>query len=307
MGKKQAPTPEKIFVDQCGLYFGSLSARGTMLAYFGIAKRTIVLCNSTSKMKDILSAHGDRIINYGVGELCLHILHVKDNTFWETLTNLLNLPAGYWCIDLKNFLGLIKSYKSDKLECYLNDDGNLMMVNKSSAKITDSNVIGYPVNTYHVIREITNWYKQVNQVGGEEHKKLYPHVEQDIPLDLKIYGRIYFYDVDFSVFKDAKGNSVFKDINPKQRIVGIDGLTSVSVQAFLKKLPFKYTAKFYFWSVKNDYVRVLGLYEDDIVAVRSYRPHVLAVPLPKEVKIDQTNINNGDLDNASESESESDE
>ena len=82
--------PDKQFVLDCKLYLSSFSARSCQYAYFNISedRDTIILSNSSTAT----NSHGDRLIDFGIGELGVHIVKFKNHEFIVRLRELAQVP-----------------------------------------------------------------------------------------------------------------------------------------------------------------------------------------------------------------------
>ncbi len=291
--KKRERDPQVVFLEQCRLYLGGITARTALHAYFGVAQNTVVIANSTSAR-----THGDRLTDFAVGEIGIHVLKITNTTFWETLSGLLEVQTGViQYVNLANFFKILSKYKVSGLETFINNRGERVLVSKGKEKITRDDVIGFNITDFHIAREIVRWYEDITYVGCEEHRKKFPHLETDMPRELMMYGKVYFLDVDFSKFKDSEGNQVFTHVHEKMRIMGVDGLTSVSLQSFIKKIVTDFIFKSYWWVIANNYVVMMSLYKDENAVIRSFRPYVVAMPLDSDIELtDNTTMTENEKD-----------
>lgn len=96
---KKVVSGDKIFVETCKMYLSSLSARACQYGYLNVAPGRIILSNSTSIPKE----HGDRIMDFGIGELGLHFLYFKDKEFLIKLKEFLKIPSDKcYCLLVSN-------------------------------------------------------------------------------------------------------------------------------------------------------------------------------------------------------------
>ena len=77
--KSEEELKEKTFLSECKLFLSTLTSRAVQFAYLNIAPNTIILSNSTSTGPGI--EHGDKLMNYSVGELCIHVVTLKNSNF----------------------------------------------------------------------------------------------------------------------------------------------------------------------------------------------------------------------------------
>lgn len=282
--KPKVVDPDKEFLKQARMYLGSLTGRIAIHAYFGVAPRSVVISNTTSDR-----VHGDRLTDFAVGELGLHVVNFLTSSFYDTLATLLKVQQGTILhVHLGNFLKVLGKYKLSALETFTTERNELVMVSKGSTAFSDENIIGDVVKDFHIAREIVNWHRDITLVGNEEHQKRFPHVILDMPTEVLMTGRVYFLNVDFSLFKNPDGTPLFSKVISKMKMMGVDGLTSVSLTSFVKKLSTPFTFKQYWWAMGNDYVTLLVEFQDENIRVRSFRPYVIALPLNDTIKIDST-------------------
>ncbi len=103
MAKKDI-SEERKFKDKCKLYFGGISARAISFAYFNFDEDLVVISNSTTPPPN--DVHGDRLMDYCVGELSFHFMYFKDKEFLSKFRNLLQIPDGvYYCVNAFSILG----------------------------------------------------------------------------------------------------------------------------------------------------------------------------------------------------------
>lgn len=290
MAKKQK-SPEKIFLEKFKLYFSSLSSRMSQYAYFNVAENTIILSNSTSGTS---TDHGDRLMDFSVPELGLHLMEFKDTEFFNQIVNALQIPRDrVFCIHVLNVLSLLGKHKLDEFNFFFNEYGDWIMQTENRKTYEKKNVIGFPVINFHLLKELHRWYLYLKDVSSDDHMSKYPYTFTDVDVEkIDVKAKTFFLDVDSSVFKDKEGKDIFVNVRPNVRVLCFDGLSCVSISEFIKKVIKKeFTFKLYSWVINNSYVLSMTLYEDDIVAVRSIRPNVLAIPVSDNVVFDpSTNL-----------------
>ena len=283
--KKSKPKPkqdpeEKQFVQQCKLLFSSLSSRATQFAYFNVAKNTIILANSTTPDAE---EHGDRFMDYSVGELSLHILECKDQEFYQKLVNFLGVPDGvYFCVHIVNFLSLLGKFAMKELDRFIDTQGYTIIVNKGRTTYDKKNIIGWQLINFHVIKEIYQWHQSIMYIGSEEHKQQVSYLQFPVDTQPVIVGRVFFIDLHVDLYRDKNNVPVFRDMNPTVKLLCLDGLTVPSLKEFIKKVSDKpFTFELFTWVVDNSYILSMTLFENEMVRVRTIRPNILAIPVPK--------------------------
>lgn len=287
---KKPLDPEKVFMNTLRNYLGSISARSCQYAYFNVAPNTIVLSNTTSPPPN--DEHGDRLMDFSVGELGIHIIEFKDPDFVVKLKQFLKInDTDYYVIHIVNLISILNKFKLTALDVFENEIGEKVVINHGRKTYDKKNIVGSRVHNFHVVREIYNWYLKITEIGSTAHQQTCPWVEIPMNTQIFIHGRVYTIPIDTDAFKHLDGTPVFSHVNPKLNILGLDGLTSVSIQEFIKKLqPDTFTFTNYFWVVGEHYVLSMTKFEDNIVKVRSSRPNILSIPIPDNVKIEGRDI-----------------
>ncbi len=268
---------DKLFIDTCKMYLGSLSARGTMYAYFNAAPSTVVLCNSTSTAS---RESGDRLMKFAVGELSLHLVKFKAWEFWAQLSTLLQLyklPAKTLAVvKLGGLLTLLSKCDNCVANIQVTLENGIISGKVPGAKYEV--VLGNVVTDMHIAREIFRWCDTIAKIGSEEHRNSHVHLYREFPLITSKAGQNYDLPVTFSDFVRADGSQVFTNVHNQSRIIMVDGVTAVSMN-FLKKVKSLFDMKYYLW-VSDNQVQLQTEYHDDFVDVLTLRPHMVLYPLP---------------------------
>lgn len=265
------------------MYLGSISARACQYGYINVAPNRLILCNSSS----VPSEHGDRLMDFGIGELGLHFVYFKDTEFLIKIRELLKLPSqGCYCILLTNLVTLLNKFKLDKVDTFINERGYHVMVNHGATEYDGKNTVAFPIYNFHVEKRLFDYWNYIQDIGSEAHRQMYPHFEFDVPLNPKIVGRVYFFDFDLKSFRDGNNQPVV-DNEQSMRMMAIDGITCPSLSDFIKKLgddPF--TLKGYLWMVSKSAVFSIMKFDNAVAHVISLRPNLMALRLPDTVSIE---------------------
>lgn len=279
---------EKAFVAFTKLIFGSMSARMCTYAYFNVDSEHILLCNST--VGGVGSEHGDRFMNYRVGELSLHYITIKDTEYLRKLKELIQCPeTGIWVLRTNVLLSLLNKHRLAELKLY-SDIGDVhYLVPKALGpkaitgpkSMQDFGIFG-AVKNFHVLHEINAMTSIIRMVDTEEFNRNNPHMLVDMPADVSMNGKEYCLEYKFN--PDGKSD---REI----RIAAMDGITSVSYKEFIKKLPTTdtYEFKMYLWSAGTDSVMSMTSFENDKIKVRTFRPNLIIMTLPDNLKFQKDN------------------
>ena len=281
---------EKNFLDKLRLFFSALTARSAQYAYFNIAKNVVILCNSTSPPPN--QNHGDKIMQYGIGELSYHFIEFKDLEFVNELYDFFQIPKEtIYCMHILNAISILNKSPRKDLIVFDNEYGEKILLTKGRKTYDKKNIIGMPIYNFHITSMLAQWYEKVSHIGTTEHQKQFPFVEMPADPDTKLTGKVFFIPVNTNLFTDSSGSPIFKDSRPEMKILGIDGLSCASFKEFYKQtmnLPHRFI--FYFWAVDNSYVSMMSIFENDMAIVRSIRPNVLAIPVSKSITIEMKNL-----------------
>lgn len=268
---------EKAFIASCKLYFSTLTSRAVQFAYLNVAPNTIILTNSTSTGPGI--EHGDRLMNYSVGELCVHVVTLKDNSFMQELLQYLDIPeTEYCCLKIGTFLSWINKFKRKELESGWVDN-QIILRPKRNETWNARHVVGFTLRNFHVVRVLHQLYQYISNIGSEEHQKQYPHIQKKFPIDITTVGRVFFFPVETNWYKNDE-QSLFDGYQPHIEILGLDGMSCVSLREFVKKLPEdSYTFDWYSWVLNESAIFYMTRFENEMMEVRSIRPYTPTIPL----------------------------
>lgn len=271
---------EKYFREMNKLYFSSLSSRATQYAYLNVIPNTIMLSNSTTSGP--ASEHGDRIMDYSVGELCFHLVRPKDLSWLEELQRFLILPnTETVCIRLNSLMNWLGKYARKDVEVGWAGD-TLVMRPKKRESWDGRNVIGFVVRNFHIIKQLQWWGMSIDQIGSEEHQKEYPNHTEKCDINVPISGRVFFTKVHTNWYRNQRNEPIFPAEQGYQQEIeqlGLDGMSCVSLREFIKK--FKddtYTFTWYSWVVYGA-IFSMTQFTNEIVSVKSIRPYTPIIPL----------------------------
>lgn len=287
---KKAKDPEKIFIEKCKLYFSSLTARSAQFAYFNIVPNGVILCNSTSPPPN--KVHGDRIMQYGIGELTYHFVEFKDIEFFQEIKRFLQIPEKtVFCVLILNMISILNRTARKELAVFDNEYGERILQTKGRKTYDKRNVIGFPIYNFHIIGMLAQWREQVKEIGSVSHKERYPSFEMPVNPDIEITGRVFLTPVCTDLFVDTNQQPVFKNVKKELKILGLDGLTCASIKEFYKKvLSEEHRFTFYFWAVDAAYVLSMTFFENASIIVRSIRPNVLSIPISNNIVMEMNDL-----------------
>ena len=271
---------ERKFLENCKLYFSSLSGRATQYAYLNLGNGTMLLTNSTSSGSD--TVHGDRVMDYCVGELCFHLVYPKDQSWFTELRTFLDLPdTECVCIKLNSLMNWLGKYKRKDVEVGWSNDA-LVLRPKGRESWDGRNVIGFIVRNFHVIKQLKWWHISIENIGTEEHRNMFPYHIEKCKLDVSITGRIFFVPVETKWYTDKNNQYIF---NPEQgyqpvvEMLGLDGMSCVSLREFIKKFKDNtYSLIWYSWVV-NKAIFSMTHFENELADIKSIRPYTPLIPL----------------------------
>ena len=293
---KKVVSGDKIFVETCKMYLSSLSARACQYGYLNVAPGRIILSNSTSIPKE----HGDRIMDFGIGELGLHFLYFKDKEFLIKLKEFLKIPSDKcYCLLVSNLVLILNKIKFDKLESFITEKGYHVLTAQGATDFTGKDIVAFPIYNFHIEKNLFDYWNYVQTIGNEEHRAEFPFCEFDLPVDPNIVKRIYFYSFDLKDFAKSNGEKILTESQP-MRMMAIDGISNPSLQEFVKKLSEPYTIKCYLWALSNSYVLSVIKFDNAVAQVISYRPNLLALRLPKSTIIETRESLTGMMENINE-------
>lgn len=253
-------TEEELKV-MCKFYLTTLSARSAHYCYFNFKRNSVVLCNSTTKAD---AQHGDRLMDFSVGELGLHLVEFTDGRIITALKKILKIPDNvFYCIHVVNFMKEWNKCPFNELLINVDRDGRLYLNEK---------LCGMVITNFHVIMMIGKYITVIDNAIEDNNA-----IETEVDIHPELTGNYYMISVDTNIF-ERDGIKTFRNVLPKMRIPCIDGLSTVSFKSFLPKVKWDYVLKRYFW---NEDIRIYSMtyYRDDHVIVKSFRPNILSIPI----------------------------
>ena len=243
-------TISKEFLEKCRHYLSTSTSRTTPYAYFNFIDNTVILSNSTSG-----------------GELGFHYVEFKDTEFLNEFKTFFKIPSDdFFCVHIVNLFSLLNTIRIDCCDVLITDDGSRVLTPKGVVSYSDKNIFG-------VIRDHASDVARILRPDFDK-------VEYTVDLDPKITGGLYFTSIPVSLFV-KNGQPIFNKCLPEIKILGMDGLSTVNLGTFIKKLKKPYTLKRFLW-VKDKCVYSLAIFEDDVCNIISYRPNVVSIPISNE-------------------------
>lgn len=282
---------EKLFVAKVKLYFSGVSSRIMHYGYFNVAENTVVLCNSSTGRAG--TAHGDRLMSYGAGELSFHILKFKDTEFFNKFREVFQVPQhDFYCIHFTRLNAVLGKCHLADLEIINNPHDHTVVIKpKKEAYSPIKHLIGLYIDNFHVRSMIEYWYQQSQIIGTPEHQTKYPHYSCDFNRNPELYKNAYIVDVDVSKFVNPKNQLIFDNHYPQLKLICYDGLSAPGIKSFISKQTEPYTYTAYYWVEYNRCVYSMFDFDNDVVNIKSLRPNVLAFPVNKQTKIDTSLTN----------------
>lgn len=266
------------FVEFTKNYLRRISGGGASYVYLNIADRTVMLTNSTTKR----SLLGDRLMSFAIGYLSMHLMHIKNEAYWERFQSFLHLDTyeGVVMLYANNLVTFLnKSVKQlSKMTCI--QMGDEIWCGPIGAKTTrNSTLIGAVVTNHHVAREVLRWTKDISAIRMDADT---PHIVGDLSLD-RPDGKLSYFKVDLHRFTYRDNSPVFTGYHRMSKFLMVDGLTA-PCYAFIanyKKSNIAHSMKYCLWAKDGTHIHMLTTFEDENVSVRTYRPHayILATPL----------------------------
>lgn len=318
--KAKIPVEERLAVERFKLIFSTLTARSCQYAYIFPRREQFILSNSTTtrppnELKKNLIVdhefHGDRAMNFMDGDLGVHLVEVKEPQFMQLLRGILGLDAldkdaatqhpiyqtstiqinpvdAVWAIITSNFLSLVSKYpvRDLRLEIVVGMYNDLYIYLLPFQKHREKkNLVAFNIINYHYEQILYQYLDKLPQLWKNVTSHKYPCIHHEVDIKPVLIGKSYFEVIDFQEFINLDGTPVFQDGQGPHKLMAIDGLNTVSLKEFLKKLqPGTYEFDQYFWV--SDSLRVLSMtrFCNNVVEVLSTRPNIQLTPLPAWVK-----------------------
>ncbi len=246
-------------------YFLSMSGRACRYAYFNVHPDVVVLSNSCGTGKD---EHGDRLLDFRVGLLSVHIVSFKDRDFFREFSkDVLNNQTAPLFLDI-----------AKTLACYENIEKPI--VQHGSQLFIGEMCVGGVIDDVHLLIELK---KHISDSKSIE-TSLAKAIIFDVPRNPKLSGRAFLISLDFKHHLCSDGSFL---IDPEKKfpyfqLVCFDGLTVANIKGFVNK-PLKKTDdpprhQIKLWS-QGEVLQYATIFEDDVVKNIIFRPHNLFYPL----------------------------
>lgn len=248
-------------------YLTSVSARRMQYCYFNFAgSNTVVVSNSTTKST---APHGDRLMQFSVGELGFHIIKFKDENVLTRFKELLHIPSDkYYCVQIVKLMSVLKKGNLSSLDITMNNNGELYV---------DDVKYGSILYDFHVIMMIEIYIDTINQALRNKNVMI-----TDIDLKPEIDGNVYYTKIDPNDLRDKNGPPWESRI---LKFPCVDGLTTVSLKTFIPKIKHEYLFKRYFW-YEDIRIYSFARFSDEHVDIVTFRPNIVLIPIPTKTDID---------------------
>jgi hypothetical protein len=265
-------TVDKAFAAKFKLYLTSISANRAPYCYFNIVRNGVVLSNSTSSGKGI--EHGDRLMDFAVGEVSLHFVIFKDLEFYQKIRELLMIPEEFpYCVHVTKLMAVINGIKNGQMDLFY--DGPYLIAKKQDTQeYQDKNKVGFLVTNFHVQKVLSDHAANVQSL-----LKRSDAIEQDVDISSDLASGVYFVTLDITKLGLDK---VFKHVRPTLRLAVYDGLSTPAIKTFLSKLK-QYILKRYIWT-DGKLIYTYVKFEDDVITDVVLRPNVVSMPIIDDVK-----------------------
>lgn len=281
---------DKEFTKCIKRYLADISNRTMQDAYFNLLPDTIVICNSSSNKAG--TAFGDRLTNFAVGELSLHLIKFKNTEFLDIFKQVFKIPAyGVYAINAVKLVTLTNKTSIDKLHVFMNNnvlsvvpddifgeyDEEPTLDCLTDERILDRYAIGKSVTDFHVLDVLTTWCNYILTLNEEDHRNKFPYVLSECSYSKSCLAN-YVLKIDLTEFGD-----VLKNYHETLNYIMHDGLSTPSRKSFVLN-----TGKLYRYSwLEANSIFNMYIYDDDVVHVRTIRPNVRVMPIPKLVDVDK--------------------
>ena len=207
----------KEFFDKCKKYLVTISSSRAQYCYFNFCKNTVILSNSTSGGK--LVAHGDRLMDFTVGELALHFVTFKDQEFFKQLREFLLVPdKDFFCVHIVNVMSLVNSIGINNLDV-LKSEGRTIIKPVSEQILAEKNYVGFTLTDFHVIRALSTWMNHIKQVVREADV-----VEMPIDRHTNVDSGLYFTELNIEVLNL---NRFYKNVEPTIKFLAFRAIARV--------------------------------------------------------------------------------
>jgi hypothetical protein len=155
-------------------------------------------------------------------------------------------------------------------------NGILEVIPKGTEYNSAKHDVGKGIYDFHILDILNQWYNYINNIGSAEHKAKHPYIFKEFTYERPTKPN-YVLRVDLAAFGDAL--AAYRDT---VNYIVHDGLSTPSIKSFVPANSKLYE---YIWS-EDDSIFIMFGYCDDVVSIRSIRPNVRAIPIPKSVVTD---------------------
>lgn len=255
-------------------YFSSLTARRSHITYFGVGDTEHTLMQSNTA--------GNYFSSVMAAELGFHVIHFKKE--WERVEDLkqdllLTDPKKVYIANIPAFLAQVNKFKLDNVRVWKTEDRKIVCTKKDTTEFDPKKqLVAYSVSNFHLLSTVQKWYDYVKAIN-EEHAAKHPHQWMDLNKDPNVIGITVCSEIDITKFLKSDGSPVFTGYVPILQPILFDGIGTPSTKEFVKKQE-NSTYKLYAWVEEDAYVRIMTVYEDDTVLVKSMKPNLCFYPMP---------------------------
>lgn len=317
--KKKKPTiskEERLTVEKFKLILSSLTARSCQYAYIFPNSNKFIMANSTTPRapnelkKDLIidhEFHGDRMMNFMDGDLGVHLVEVWDPLFMKILRGLLGLDTMditckvrskifkdhsftinpincVWGVICSNFLSVISKYPLADLhlEFEVGMYGDIYTYLVPNGQRHDKkHLVTFNLINYHYEQLLYQYLERLPNLWEEVSSGKYPYIKQEIELKPILVGKSYKDKINFHEFKYPDGRRVFENCKDFHNVLHIDGLDTVSLKEFVKRiLEEDFELDRYYWVAENHRVSCITRFRNTVVQVLSTRPNIQLTPIP---------------------------
>lgn len=255
-------------------YFSSLTARRSHITYFGIgdSEHTVIQSNTA----------GNYFSSVMAAELGFHVIHFKKE--WERVEELkqnllITDPQKIYLANVPAFLAQVNKFKLDNVQVWKTDDRKIVCTQKGVTEYDPKKqLVAYSISNYHLISAVQRWYEYAKSLD-ESHAQKHPHQWVELSKDPNMVGITVYAEIDITKFLKSDGTPVFTGYFPILQPILFDGIGTPSTKEFIKKQE-DCTYRLYAWSEEDAYVRIMSIYEDDTVLVKSMKPNLCFYPMP---------------------------
>ena len=258
------------FVDKFKLYFSTISLRSIHYAFFNLDDDVAVLCNASTSTR---AEFGDRLTEFNVSDLSFHVLQFTDTEFFNDVRAFFKIPSSdIYALNVTAICTILNKAPVHEVLFNLSDNHDLNITCGQ-----ETSCVGTVVVNNHVRDELCYWYNYIKQIGTQSHRDTHPNILSEYTPPKKL--RNFRLAVNLSEFKEME------DCQSEVNFIIHDGLSLPNIKVFLKDKPIT----MYLWIEDDTCVFIMFIYNDDVVSVRSVRPCVRTIPLPKRIRFDTKN------------------